>query len=349
MTLLGAPIRATVLAGLTVSFAAVALAACSPSTGDGGGAGAQQNSGSGPGTGGAVNGSGGTVPTGGTTAAAGGTTVGGGGTAVGGGGVTSTGGTFAATGGQPNLPPGCNDQVVDPNTLPPCTGCTGGRCVAKADYPGAPFDILASCDPNTVCLPDPIVATKGNVFLKQCTSVLGNEGRCTSLCIPIAQSLSGVLPQDVCSPDERCAPCINPTDGTQTGVCKVGCDPGPNPQFPPILFQKCCSNRGDCVPRKNIPGAAAGNLSKLDCTGGDDPVCVPSDIVKDPTYRFPACTSSTTVPGVSSGPGVCVPQCIVNANSLGRFLGRGDCANPDDKCAPCNDPTGKPTGACTVP
>jgi hypothetical protein len=347
MTLLGAPVRASVLTCLTVSFVTAALAACSPSTGDGGGAGAQQNSGSGPGNGGAINGgSGGVAPSGGTGASTGGTTVGGGGSGA----VASTGGTtfVPGSGGQTNVPPGCNTQVVDPGTLPACTGCTGGRCVAKADYPGAPLNILASCDPNTVCLPDPIVATKGNVLLKQCTSVLGNEGRCTSLCIPIAQQLSGVLPQSVCSPDERCAPCFNPTDGSETGVCKVGCDPGPGPT-PPILFQKCCNNRGDCVPRSNIPGAAAGNLSKLDCAGADDPVCVPSDIVKDPTYRFPACTSSTTVPGVSSGPGVCIPQCIVNANSLGRFLGRGDCANPDDKCAPCNDPTGKPTGACVTP
>jgi hypothetical protein len=232
--------------------------------------------------------------------------------------------------------------------LQACAGCAGGRCVAKADYPGAPLGILAACDANTVCLPDPIVATKGKVSLTSCKSVLGNEGRCMSLCIPIVQSLSAVLPQDVCTPDERCAPCVNPTDASDTGVCMVGCDRGPNPAFPPVLFQKCCTNLGDCVPRKNVPGAVAGSLSKLDCSGSDDPVCVPSAIVKDPTYRFPTCQSSTTVPGVVSGPGVCVPACIVNANSLGRFLGQGDCADPNDKCAPCSDPTGKSTGACTT-
>jgi hypothetical protein len=71
--------------------------------------------------------------------------------------------------------------------------------------------------------------------------------------------------------------------------------------------------------------------------------------VQNPTYVFPACTSSVSVPGVAAGPGVCVPDCVVDANPLGVFLGAGTCTTPGDKCAPCNDPTGKPTGACAAP
>jgi hypothetical protein len=81
-------------------------------------------------------------------------------------------------------------------------------------------------------------------------------------------------------------------------------------------------------------------LPKVDCAGSDDPVCVPVEAVTDPTYKFPPCT-------FTGQPGVCAPSCIVDAIPNGNLLGRGNCANPDDKCALCKNPlTGQPTGAC---
>src|SRR6185295_7514943 len=104
-----------------------------------------------------------------------------------------------------------------------------------------------------------------------------------SLCIPIVRSLSGVLPQGGCGPDDRCAPCSNPADGSWTGICSVGCDTGPTQ--PAFKFPSCCSDRGRCVPRGDIPGPAAASLRALDCTGGNDPVCVPVEAVTNPTYK----------------------------------------------------------------
>jgi hypothetical protein len=264
------------------------------------------------------------------------------------GGVTASGGAFAMGGGPSNgglASTGgaarCGVTVVDPSTLPPCTTCTGGRCVAKADYPAAPLNILDACDAQNVCIPDSVVATKGNVLLPTCTSVAGAEGRCASLCIPIVRSLSGVLPQGNCATDERCAPCDNPNDGSSTGICAVGCDPGPTK--PPTIFPQCCGGIGRCIPRADIPGAAASSLPKVDCPAGNDPVCVPSVVVSDPTYRFPSCTTS-----LPAAPGACAPACIVNAIPNGNLLGQGTCANSTDKCAPCTNPlTGQPTGACS--
>jgi hypothetical protein len=192
-------------------------------------------------------------------------------------------------------------------------------------------------------MPDPIVATKGNVLLAKCASVSGAEGRCASLCIPIVRSLSTVLPQSSCGASDRCAPCYNPSDGQPTGICKVGCDPGPTSA--PFIFPQCCGARGQCVPRADIPGAVAKMLPTETCKGTNDPVCVPTKVIKDPTYKFPPCT--VDLPLAPGSAGVCAPDCIVNAVPNGNLVGRGTCADPLDKCAPCKNPLdGSLTGAC---
>jgi hypothetical protein len=102
------------------------------------------------------------------------------------------------------------------------------------------------------------------------------------------------------------------------------------------------------VPRSAIPGNASGNLAPETCT--DDNVCVPTAIVKDPTYRFPACMASIYVPNFppfDAGEGVCVPSCIVDATEDGPYLTEGTCADKTDKCVPCYDPRDNtPSGAC---
>ena len=264
------------------------------------------------------------------------------------------GGTGSGDGGGGFVPPstggapvgeGCNVQVVDPNTLPACTTCMGGRCVNPADYPDAPASQLAQCASGGICLPDALVATKGKVALQQCTSVAGAEGRCASLCIPVTASLAGFLPQGGCPTTDRCAPCFSPVDGSSTGVCNLGCDRGPTTQ--PVIFPQCCNGRARCVPRAVIPdGPAKQNLVKEKCTGNNDPVCVPTPIIQDPNYRFPSCVSQNILaPGA---PGVCIPACIVDTNSAAKVgLHRDNCADSTDKCVPCTNPqTGQPSGAC---
>ncbi|HEX7671902.1 MAG TPA: hypothetical protein VF395_20045, partial [Polyangiaceae bacterium] len=250
---------------------------------------------------------------------------------------TGGGGPAGGTAGQ------CGTQILDPSTLPACTTCTGGRCVTTSDFPGAPVHLLDACGADSVCMPDNIVATKGNVQLAKCSSVSGAEGRCASSCIPVVRTLATILPQSTCNAEDRCVPCFNPSDGTETGICKVGCDPGASQA--PVLFAKCCSDRGRCVPRAVIPKDAAANLPKESCSGADDPVCVPSKVIEDPTYEFPACT--VNVPFANNTPGVCVPACIVDATRYAGLIGRGTCADTGDKCAPCTNPVdGTPSGAC---
>jgi hypothetical protein len=323
------------LLSLSVTAVALSESGCSSSDGasdpNGATGGSSNTGGSGKGAGGAATGG---SATGGTAA---------GGVATGG------GGTSGGTGGDTPVDPSCNKKVADPSTYPACSSCTGGRCVPKADFPDVQASLLDSCENDGICLPDSFVETKGNVLLKKCSSVLGNEGRCTSLCVPVARDLSAVLPQDTCAESERCAPCFNPNDGTPTGICDAGCDPGPTAQ--PILFTKCCGGRGDCIPRSNIPGNAKNNLAPETCTGANEPVCVPADIVANPNYKFPPCTASVSVvpgtPGMAGGDGVCVPRCIVDSTQYGPNINQGTCTDADDKCVPCKNPiNNQASGAC---
>ncbi|HEX4339349.1 MAG TPA: hypothetical protein VH062_25760 [Polyangiaceae bacterium] len=356
------------LVGSAVIAATVTLfigGACSPSAGKAGaGSGASGSTASlgGRATGSGGTGAGGGKPMNGGGVASGNVPVGGGPPVGGGGDLQMSGGTTGSggmtlppeAGGLPNVGGTCNVIVNDPTPLPACPACTGGRCVNAADYPTAPASELAKCgNTDQICLPDTLVATNGNVALTPCTSVAGAEGRCTSLCIPVAAQLSGVLPQDVCAASDRCAPCFNPVDGSATGICSIGCDPGP--QKPAVLFPTCCIDkgttnaRGRCVPRAAIPdGPAKSNLAKETCSGNNDPVCVPTAIIEDPTYKFPTCTDSLFLdPGK---PGVCVPSCIVNANPEGAALKQDTCSDTTDKCVPCTNPSnGMPSGACDAP
>jgi hypothetical protein len=271
--------------------------------------------------------------------AAGGATVDGGESS---GGTSSTGGAVAGTGGKPPDPL-CNQKTLDPTTYPACTTCGGGHCVPKDFLDNT--DNLDACG-DGVCLPDAIIESEGHFAPKKCTSVLGNEGRCSSLCLPTARALSAILPQDVCSAEERCAPCFNPNDGAPTGICSFGCDKGPTTA--PVKFSACCGGRGECVPKSAVPGNAKDNLAPETCK--DDNVCVPTKIVQDPTYRFPACAAVAFVPGLGgfpAGDGVCVPSCIVDATANGKYLVQADCQETTDKCVPCTNPlTMGPSGAC---
>jgi hypothetical protein len=249
-----------------------------------------------------------------------------------------TGGFDPGSGG---IPPGagglCGMNTVDPNQYTACPGCTGGRCVPTDILQGNPVvTLLAACDGTTACVPEQIVVQAENLLLRSCRSIGGSEGRCTSLCIPAAANLSAYIPQDVCAPTERCVPCFSPNDGSDLGICGLGCDPGATGA--PYVFGTCCSGAGRCAPRSAIPPSTAQNLGSETCPSSD--LCVPGAPISNPAYRFPCCNSNF-------GSGICAPACVLDQSAAGRALGQGDCASGSDKCVPCADLLQKATGACT--
>ncbi len=236
--------------------------------------------------------------------------------------------------------------VIDPSTLPACSA--GAHCLADALVPPAMAAKLAACPDNASrCVPDEFIAAGGNYIPPTCHSVAGAEGRCLSTALPDVQKQATLIPQDTCAADHLCAPCYDPLGGTDTGACRLSCDPGPGAG--PTKLPTCCSGRGTCVPTA-AAGDKASQLGQDSCptaaSAGDQLVCAP-DVFLMPGYTPPSCDTGLlgVLLGSKYAPGVCLPDCIPAVSSF--LIGKGDCATDGDKCAPCLSPlTGAPSGAC---
>ena len=206
------------------------------------------------------------------------------------------------------------------------------RFVAKST-----LDILAKCDDTHACVPISIATQGGKGILPTCTSVNGAEGRCVSTCVPMVAEQAVILPKDICTGTDLCAPCYDPRTGEDTLSCRQGCDPGPTQPAKP--FDKCCSDRGLCVPPA-LAGSQVKNLNKEACTG--DTLCAPKDLT-DLTFKPKACDS------IDNAEGRCISTCVGGALGAQKDrLPKASCGN-DEICAPCFDPvTGEDTGACSI-
>ena len=238
----------------------------------------------------------------------------------------------------------CGMKVNNAADYPPCNSCTGGRCVPKSLVAAQNVSsLLTPCDADNVCVPDNIVEMGQNLQLATCTSVAGGEGRCASTCIGIVAALGDYLPTAGCGANERCAPCFNPANGQPTGLCNLGCDKGPTGTA--VKFGTCCGADGLCAPKSTLPAALAGQLGPETCANSATDVCVPAKPIATPGSRFPCCTIDLS--GGSTIAGACAPACVINAGPNGASLPKGSCATDAEKCVPCADGSGAPTGACS--
>ena len=198
-------------------------------------------------------------------------------------------------------------------------------------------DLLANCDANSKCVPLALAEGAGKSLLTTCKSLVGAEGRCISPCVPQVATLASVLPKDVCTGTDLCAPCYDPRTGEDTHACDQGCDPGPKEK--PIKFTQCCGDRGLCVPPA-LAGAQAKNLNKEACAG--DTLCAPKELA-DLTFKPKACDS------LEGAEGRCISTCVGGAVAKQKDrLPTAGCST-GEVCAPCYDPvTGESTGACEV-
>jgi hypothetical protein len=189
------------------------------------------------------------------------------------------------------------------------------------------------------CVPDDFIRTAGRFVPTTCTSLGGAEGRCLSVCVPQVAAQLNRLPQGTCASNQRCAPCFDPFTGMPTSACRQSCDPGPT--RPPVVFPRCCSGRGRCVPTAAVPAASRMSLARRECTM--DYLCVPEENL-DPAFAGPMCRGTLRLLG-RPYTGVCVSTCT-RLGVIGTItLERGTCT-PDHVCAPCVNPLdGRPTGA----
>jgi hypothetical protein len=218
----------------------------------------------------------------------------------------------------------------------------------------AEFRGMLERDANTksLCVPDKVAVDP--VFTpRKCTSLFGQPGACISVCVRDVAKAPLPLPRDICGPNERCAPCIDPRSNQETGSCRLGflsCEPsekGPCKDYPPALninsYPECC-NEGPahCAPSDLVPEQQKKDLSS--CNSGSDPgFCVPDKfLLRGGHYTPKKCKS------VGGREGRCLSMCVKSVQKDVASLPRDICEK-DERCAPCYDPrTGFGTGACTI-
>lgn len=264
--------------------------------------------------------------------------------------------------------------IGDPSTLPAC--CTAGqtgraRCVAREKVPAGVASQLDTCATG-LCVPETFVKDP-NYQPKKCKAFNGFDGACMSVCVKQVAEVVGILTQDVCEADERCAPCVDPRSNQPSGACDVGhskeqaaaaaaaCDkgqqfgqPAPTPgttqpaapqqcphQGPPVLdpntLPPCGTSGGaHCVPANLVPPSQQGQLAA--CGGG---FCVPDLFIATGGNFIPRTCGS--VGGVE---GRCLHVDLPEVAAQASKLPVSTC-QPFERCAPCFDPlTGQATAAC---
>lgn len=251
----------------------------------------------------------------------------------------------------------------DPDTLTAC--CTefvgNAHCLPNDTVPEFLHDFVNTCDGGGYCVPDKFIETGGVYTPNACTSVGGADGVCLSGCIPDVEGFWGILPQDNCDDDERCTPCINPIDGTDTGACDIAyqCgDPLPEPgggggggggdvcphEGPPVIdpttLPACATcEAAHCLPNELVPGDLGDRLADCDATSK----CVPDPFIEAGGNFIPA-----ACPSVGDVEGRCLSSCLPEVQAQAALLPQSTCA-ASELCVPCFDPlTGEDTGACRL-
>ncbi len=184
--------------------------------------------------------------------------------------------------------------TLNPEVLPSCTDvCPFGSCVPISEVPTQAAGLPNCANSTDKCMPRFLIETLGKVRFKSCNSVGNVEGRCLPGCFPIVYGQPLPLPQDDCLASERCVPCFSPIDGTDNGVCKYQCDPGP--QREPVTFPGCCGTDGVCLNADLLPPQDRPRLRQESC--GANALCAP----KDPTTTNFPCEVRGSEPGPGSG------------------------------------------------
>ena len=220
---------------------------------------------------------------------------------------------------------------VDPGTLTAC-GDGKGHCYASAK---TGITQLPECaDSAEVCIPDKVLEANGGK-LTACKFFIGDKpGVCMSTMVKDIAAHQNELQQDVCDADERCAPCINPIDGTDTHVCdaigvyETDCKGGPGAQQ-----QACCHGQGVCINSDAAPEDQRDDLLRDICRGGK--VCAPAALVDGNPERCHALALS----------GVCIDLCFAKMLGPSTPVLRGDCG-PTSVCLPCVIGSGQGVPGC---
>jgi hypothetical protein len=217
----------------------------------------------------------------------------------------------------------CDSPFVVPD-LSKLKSCGNGRGHCYDGAKLASTSDLPPCEGSEFCVPDKVL-TAGGKKLQSCTSMGGKPGVCSSLLLERLEKFKDLVPPDVCDKDnERCAPCINPEDGTDTQACddtgvhERACAAGGEA----AATQTCCHGAGDCINTDAVPEDKRGDMSRETCSEGK--LCAPASM-----------TNGTPVKCEALGiPGVCMDYCFAAMLKPGAAVMRGSCGITE-MCLPC--------------
>ncbi len=215
----------------------------------------------------------------------------------------------------------CSSAFVAPDlaTLEPC-GDGRGHCWPKEK---TPIPNLPACEGDDVCVPDAVLTANGGK-LKACTFLDGKPGACTSLLVQAIAAHATQLQPDVCdAATERCAPCVNPIDETDTHLCEAmgvhadACTSGEGARQ-----ASCCHGSGVCIDPDAAPEDQRGDLRRDICPATR--VCAPAALVDGNPTRCHAFGDK----------GVCVDVCFAAQLAPATPVMRSVCG-PTEVCVPC--------------
>ena len=210
--------------------------------------------------------------------------------------------------------------LPDTSTLEAC-GDGKGHCYdgSKTAMAGLP-----ACKGEEVCIPDAILTSNG-AKLKTCAFFIDQKpGVCLSVMVPDVGAHADQLQKDVCKDDERCVPCIDPTNGKDTHICdpqgvhEKACVGGANDPTP----KSCCHGAGTCLNEDGVPSDSRDQMHRDTC--GNKQLCAPASMVDGKS-------TSCSALGLS---GVCIDTCFAAMLRPSTPVMRGDCG-PTEVCLPC--------------
>lgn len=182
---------------------------------------------------------------------------------------------------------------------------------------------LTECEGGDLCVPDKLLTANGGK-LKSCTFFIGKApGVCMSMLVKDIAEFASQLEEDVCDDDEKCAPCINPKDGSDTHICdpigvhEGACTGGKGSRLP-----TCCHGAGVCMNESGVPDDKRESLSRDTCMSGK--LCAPTAMVSNEPDHC-------NLYGI---PGVCIDVCFAKMMSPAVKVARGQC-RPTEVCLPC--------------
>ena len=231
-----------------------------------------------------------------------------------------------------NLTRTCDSAFAKPD-LSALESCGGGK--------GHCFDgtkisqtKLTACKGGDLCVPDKILASSGDK-LKACTFFVGNKpGACLSTVVPDIAAHQDQLQRDVCDEGERCAPCIDPTNGQDTHLCDAigvhekACVGGVG-----AATATSCHVAGSSLNADAVPEDQRSSLHQDTCHTSK--VCAPASLVDGHPVKCHALALS----------GVCIDVCFAGVLRAAGTTLRGDCG-PTEVCLPCVVGAGQGVPGC---